>query len=95
MGRTLARSVTVFADGEYHPYEAGQEVPDDHADKITAPDVWEDEQTESEDEIAEQYRSMTVPELKDLADERDVDISKATRKEHIVAAIVKAEQDAG
>lgn len=96
--RVLARSVTVFDpdSGTYTPYLKGDAVPEEHQKLITSPGVWEDEGEDGEpDELAgrieELHRDYTVPELKELAEELDIDLGDAHKKDDIVDAIVKAE----
>jgi hypothetical protein len=93
MGKILAKTIRIwdFDAGKRVQLDAGTELPEWAEERVTNPKLFvkesQDTSEESFDENDDDLESLTVPKLKELADEEGVDLGEATKKAEIIEAI--------
>jgi len=93
MGRKLARTVIMMDEktGEYGTFLPGEELPPHLEKLVTNPAAWEPEADEFESFNSQGYRAMNLGDLVELAHDRQVDLTGASKKAEVIARLEAAD----
>lgn len=99
MGRRVMRKVHVRVPGSSakFTYQAGDEVPDEHAEYITNPGAWLGENDHSPEpnpdntvEITDELSELSVRQLTKLANDKNVEMPANAKKQDLLTALRNA-----